>query len=160
MQEHQLSPQTVATVYKSVLTGTSRQRHLLAIVRVFNRKLQSEGASTVTLLNYTQCISRACMSTKEYLPVLTPGGKYHHMASGRTLAAEEHFVLMGFPVGKLDLGPLSVSEISCLAGNAMHVRMVGIAWLIGLSLVDKSKFVSEARGIKGGSSNKSKLVGS
>ena len=67
-------------------------------------------------------------------------------------------VFMGFPLSSLDLGPLRANQIASLAGNAMHIRMVGVAWLIALGLIDKNKFssiVAKSQGAK----RKTKLVG-
>jgi hypothetical protein len=53
---------------------------------------------------------------------------------------------------------LSAGEIASLAGNAMHVRMIAVAMLVGFSIVDMTKF-SAIVAKKNSQTQRSKLTG-
>ena len=158
MRQHGLCSRAVGNTYKMTHIGTPRQRHLIAIVHHLNKKIQNQGGKPFALVNISQNVHRCTMSRRSYLPTITPGTKLYHVTSDRLLTAEEAMLFMCFDLSTLDIGSLSVNEIASLAGNAMHVRMIGLALLLALALVDTSKFktdVSKSQ-IKG---RKSKLVG-
>jgi len=158
MRQHKLSRDAVARAYAQTKVGTARHRHLLACVLELNKDFHKQGKKQITVVNTSQSINRSVMSTKCHLPVLTPGGKYYHVATKRYLTSEEAMLLMGFDLASLDLGTLSSAEIARLAGNAMHVRAVGVAWLIGLGLIDRTAF-STVVAKNNGRKRTSKLVG-
>ena len=158
MKRHELCQRSVASRYNSLVIGTPRKRHLIAIVLERNKNLSKQGRRQITLVNMSQSINRCTMSTKDHLMVLTPGGQYYHVALNRILAAEEAFLLMGFDMAHLDVGSLSAGEIASLAGNAMHVRMIAVAMLVGFSIVDMTKF-SAIVAKKNSQTQRSKLTG-
>ena len=140
MKENGLNREAVAFMFARIKAGTPRKRHLLACVLELNKLLRQKGEKLITIVNDSQSIYRCTMSRKRHLPVITPGGHLYRVASRRHLRPEEGMVFMGFPLSSLDLGPLRANQIASLAGNAMHIRMVGVAWLIALGLIDKNKF--------------------
>jgi hypothetical protein len=158
MKENGLNREAVAVMFARIEAGTPRTRHLLACVLELNKLLRQKGEKLITIVNDSQSIYRCTMSRKRHLPVITPGGHLYQVESHRHLRPEEGMLFMGFPLSSLDLGPLRANQIASLAGNAMHIRMVGVAWLIALGLIDKNKFssiVAKSQGAK----RKTKLVG-
>lgn len=155
MKRHKLCPRLVGSTFKMTQIGTARQRHIIAVVHRLNEKIAKEGGKPILMVNVSQALQRCSFSKKQQIPVLTPGGRYYHVESQRLLTPEESFMMMGFDLSSLDLGSLSQGEIASLAGNAMHVRMIGLSLLLALALVDTEKF------LKGASKNqkKTKLVG-
>lgn len=68
-------------------------------------------------------------------PCVTPACRLWIFNRWRWLIGKEKMALQGFPVDSLDLGGLSESEISTLAGNAMSVPVVGAILFLVLALV-------------------------
>ena len=141
MTQHGVNLKSVASRYELLNFGTPRQRHMLAVVLERNHLLdKSRATDKYTVINLSQSIHRCTMTKKVYLPVITPGSLLYHLGLQRLLKAEESFLMMGFDLRVLDVGCLSAQELASLAGNAMHVRAVAVAMLIGLSFVDPNKF--------------------
>ena len=61
------------------------------------------------------------------------------MAKKRPVSWLERFIIMGFPVDKIDYGANSEKELTQMIGNAMECGCLAAATLAGLSVVDFSK---------------------
>lgn len=114
---------------------STRARDLLDLsgARVFRvtgrRPEESDFVSEVSRgVGFANCMDKVS-------PCVTPACRLWIFNRWRWLIGKEKMALQGFPVDSLDLGGLSESEISTLAGNAMSVPVVGAILFLVLALV-------------------------
>jgi site-specific DNA-cytosine methylase len=93
-----------------------------------------KGGDTITDLS--QNLDRAHVHTTGVCPTVTPHGVICVGRAHRIMMPIEKLLVHGFPLHRMNI-PASTSEaaLASLGGNAMHVKSVGLALLIGLCLV-------------------------
>ena len=102
--------------------------------------LRNKHAGYDLVADLSQSIGRQMISLTGILPTITPKSVVAVSRLSRSLLGEEKLMVMGFPVHKMYTPPsFPPAALHKLGGNAMHVRCVGAALLIGLCLVDVAK---------------------
>ena len=148
MADHAISPSDVVKEFRSIPKNTGlsapRARHIFACHRVINKVRKTKGMPCYKIPNASQSIHR-CSARVDGVPTLTPGGVYVTLDNCRILTPEDRLLLMGFPLATIDLGANTQCEIQQLAGNAMHVRSVAAAILMGLFLMKRIDFKDEVK---------------
>ncbi len=150
MEEEGLSPAHIMEIAEALpLTSgllRPRPRHIAAILMGLNeRKDESERT---TVFDVSQSLSRNNAQTTA-MPCITPNGVFYLAGRGRVLLPEEKMVMMGFPINACDCGCNTPSELSSIAGNAMHARAMGAALVIAFCVVDRQKMRDHVQVLKG-----------
>ena len=121
--------------------------------------LRSKHAGSDLVADLSQSIGRQMTSLTGMLPTLTPRSAVAVSRLSRTMLGEEKLMAMGFPVHKMYTPPcFPQAALHKLGGNAMHVRCVGAALLIGLCLVDVAKLHLHVSGTPSSSCGVSQVV--
>lgn len=116
-----------------MLLTSPRQRDAWEILR-----RQHLGADLV--VDLSQSLGRQ-VSLRGILQTLTPRAEVAVASLGRSMLAVEKLMALGFPVHKMGKpAAMSDAQVSRLGGNAMHVRCVGAALVLGLCLVNMSRW--------------------
>lgn len=89
--------------------------------------------------NFSQSIERASVRTDGVCPTITPKGMLYVEGRGvdRLITPREKLAAQLFPLHQMAVPKdFPEEEYGILGGNTMHLKSVGLALLIGLSLVD------------------------
>ena len=117
----------------SMMLTSTRQRDAWELLR-------SKHTGSDLVADLSQSMGRQMISLTGILPTITPKSAVAVSRLSRTLLGEEKLMAMGFPVHKMYTPPsFPLAALHTLGGNAMHVRCVGAALVIGLCLVDAAK---------------------
>ena len=114
---------------------TPRQQLVLESAR---KKCREAGGNDV-IINVSQSEGRATLRFNGISPTLTPGGCVVVDRARRVIVPIEKLMLHGFPIHRMKI-PTSTSntQLASLGGNTMHVKCVGLALLMGITLVNWS----------------------
>ena len=114
MQKHKLCPRRIRADLPPGLPA--RAAHIIAI----HRALCASKGQRLEVVNVSQSVHRAGVSTKLVMPCITPNGQFWVERESRVISPIEKLLFMGLPVANMDLGGLSGREMGSLAGNGMH----------------------------------------
>ena len=97
----------------------------------------SKSSGGQVIADVSQSVERSREHVAGISPTLTPGGVVVVQAAGRPLAPIEKLLFHGFPVHRMSIPrDTSTQTLGSLGGNTMHLKSVGLAILVGVSLVD------------------------
>lgn len=131
IKTYSLVPANVQGAYCKVFgkqppaTESLRVQHMLNV-------LAAHHGSTLTVVNTSQCISRACNSQRGLFPCVTPGGSYWLTRRHRYALPLEKLLVQNLPLDVMDVGCNTDRELHSLAGNSMHVRVRPVRKLWGM----------------------------
>ena len=85
----------------------------------------------------SQSLGRVPSASAGTLPTVTPHGRVVVGALSRELLPLEKMIVHGLPVHRMVAPPrLTDAQLSRLGGNTMDVRCVGVAMLLGMSMIE------------------------
>ena len=98
--------------------------------------LQTMARGKDIIVDVSQSIGRARARTSGVLPTLTPRGVCVVGVLDRPVLPCEKLLLHGFPLHRMQI-PAGVSDadLASMGGNTMHLHSVGLALLMGISLL-------------------------
>ena len=97
---------------------------------------QEAQMSSDIIVDVSQSIERAHVRTSGVCPTITPGGVICVGTAGRPVLPCEKLILHGFPLHRMKIpGNISDQALGKIGGNTMHLQSVGLAMLIGTSLL-------------------------
>lgn len=97
---------------------------------------QEAHMSSDIIVDVSQSIERAHVRTNGVCPTITPGGVICVGTAGRPVLPCEKLILHGFPLHRMKIpGNISDQALGKIGGNTMHLHSVGLAMLIGMSLL-------------------------
>lgn len=103
------------------------------------KKIKAQHENNPVITDVSQSSARARPHTAGIAPTLTPGSVVLVEAKGRPIIPIEKLLLHGFPVHRMAIPKeTEATTLASLGGNTMHVMSVGLALLIGISLLDWS----------------------
>ena len=124
----------ISTPFDTCSLSTWRQVDVWKKVTAAAR-VKSSGAQVIA--DVSQSVERSREHMAGISPTLTPGGVVVVQAAGRPLAPIEKLLFHGFPVHRMSIPrDTSAQTLGSLGGNTMHLKSVGLAILVGVSLVD------------------------
>ena len=118
----------------------------------WNRLRQACSPGTPLCVDITQSLGRS-FRTDGRVPTITPSGKFVVVCGSvrRQLVGIEKLMLQGFPVQSMRFPKhITSSMIGACAGNAMHVKCIAVAILLGMSFVAEIATAPPQGGAPGG----------
>ena len=116
--------------------------------------------SSDLVADLSQSATRMATQCSGHLPTITPGCILASARHQRVVSPVEKLVLHGFPVHRMKLEGTTDKQVASMAGNTMHVHIVGVAMLLALGLVNWTLPCADACPVKvrqGLSSSRSKV---
>ena len=101
---------------------------------IFNMQTQTRGKDIT--LDVSQSIDRCHARTTGVMPTVTPRGVCVVGVLDRPVLPFEKLLLHGFPLHRMQIPrEISDADLASMGGNTMHLHSVGLALLMGLSLL-------------------------
>ena len=101
---------------------------------VFSMQTQARGKDIT--IDVSQSIERAHARTTGVMPTITPRGVCIVGVLDRPVLPCEKLLLHGFPLHRMQIpSEITDADLASMGGNTMHLHSVGLALLMGLSLL-------------------------